>query len=318
MGPEAKRRLWERGPRGPVRRAEPVPEASGDTEQAPPSATHPRFWRTVRRGVREAYDYLGTVLAVSGLIAVAAVIIGPATAGGVLSLQGGRGAALARALWHGEGGGAGPSQGGDERLLWVALVVAAIVVWTLLGPLMAGIYRLVRQIVAREDPAMGDLFREARRYALPGMALAAVQMIVGQVLFVDMLFFLSMPAAMARWIGLLFFYPLLFWGLVCQYQWPLLAEGGEPARPVPAALTAVKKSALLVLDNLPFSLGIGACAFFFTLFCGVTAIGAVLLWAGGLAFLDTVALRELLRKYGILPPEPAPDDAVDLGYGWHE
>lgn len=318
MGPEAKRRLWERGPRGPVRRAEPVPEPSGDTAQVPPSVAHPRFWRTVRRGVREAYDYLGTVLAVSGVLAVAAVVVGPATAGGALALQGPRGAALARTLWHSEAAGPGPSQRGDERVLWVALVIAAIVVWTLLGPLMAGIYRLVRQIVAREDPALTDLFREARRSALPGMALAAAQMIVGQVLFVDMLFFLSMPAAMVRWIGLLFFYPLLFWGLAVQYQWPLLAEGGEPAQPVRAALTAVRKSALLVLDNLPFSLGLGVCVFFFTLFCGVTAIGAVLLWAGGLAFLDTVALRELLRKYGLLPPEPVAEDAVDLGYGWHE
>jgi hypothetical protein len=272
----------------------------------------------VRRGAREAYDYLGTVLAVSAVIAVAAVLVGPATAAGVLALQGARGAALARALWHGEAAAVGPAQPGDERALWVAFVLAAIVGWTLLGPLLAGVYRLVRSIVGREDPALTDLFREARRHALPGLALAASQVIVGQVLLVDMLFFLSLPAPMFRWLGLLFFYPLIFWGLTVQYQWPLLAEVGETERPVRAALTAVKKSALLVLDNLLFSLGLGVCGLLFTLICGLTAVGAVLLWAGSLAFLYTVALRELLRKYGLLPPEAVPEEAVDLGYGWHE
>jgi hypothetical protein len=317
------RRLWQQSPEGPVRRAEPVSRAPEGTPPNAPVAVPPRFWRAVRRAVREAYDALGTVLALSSLMAAAAFLVVPGTAASVLALRGPRGLALAHALWRGEAAPAGPRMAGETRVLWFAFVVAVIVGWTLLGPLLAGIYRYVRLIVAREDPAPADLFREARRLARSGMALAAAQAVVGQILLVDLLFFVSLPVPVLRWVGMLFFYPLLFWGLMIQYQWPLLAEIVEErspsvSRPLTAVLTAVKKSALLALDNLAFSLGLWVCGLLWTLVCGVTAIGAVLLWAGSLAFLHTVALRELLRKYGILLPEPAPEDAIDTGYGWHE
>lgn len=284
-------RMWQRLPDGTLRRRvvsdkeeKPgVPEASGE---APPGRRVP-FWRTVRRALAETYDYLGTVLLISLLVTLIAVAVGLAIGGLTASILPAR-----------------PSDGAPAVPLFLLALFLTV---TLLGPLLAGVYGLVRLIVAREDPAPADLFLQARRHAGAGAGLAALQAGVGLLLFVDLLFFAASPLVLLKVAAVLCAYALLLWGLMLPYQWPLLVEGAGPP------LKVVKKSFLLVLDNFPFSVDIALGSLLFTFLCAATTVGLVLLWPGVLAFLHTVALRELLRKYGVLPPADGggSDDAPD-------
>ena len=100
-------------------------------------------------------------------------------------------------------------------------------------------------------------------------------------------------------------YLALFWLAMILYQWPLLAEQSIPTRQI------IRKSALLVLDNAPFTLGVLALVAVLTVALWFSVVGAVLLWAGVLAMLTTQATRELLRKYDVLPPDPTLDPMAE-------
>lgn len=132
----------------------------------------------------------------------------------------------------------------------------------------------------------------------------------------DCLFFLSLRALPAVLAGVLFGYALLFWSITLLYQWPLLVEQETGARAV------LKKSALMALDNIGFSLFTGALLLALTLLSWALVLPALLLWPAFAAFLQTRATRDLLRRYGLLPPEIDPNlepaDDERWGVGWHE
>lgn len=255
----------------------------------------------MRRALGATYDHLGTVLLASALVTLAglslAYLLVSVLFGLAVSVSGPR-----------VPGGASPG-----AAAWLPLVLAGMIAATLMGPLLAGLARLAREILAREDPAFGDLFREARRLARPGALLAALQAWVTLLLVVDLAFFAASSSGALRFVAVPFFYLLLFWGLMLPYQWPLLAEGAGPP------LVILRKSALLVLDNLSFSLGVALLSLLFSFVCAATTVGLVLLWPGTLAFFHSMATRALLRRYGLLPldPEPSPeeDDAWRLPGG---
>jgi hypothetical protein len=283
--------MWQRGADGKIRRVAPSDaEGAGGRPANEAEAAELRpgslsVARTLFRGIREAYDFLGSVLAMSALVAVVALPLGS----GVFALV----------LWFQERSGVSAA-----RSPGAAILLALVIVGALTGPLLAGCYGLARQIVGREDPGLGELFREARLRWRSGMALGALQTGVALVLLADAVFFASLRIAGLRWLSVVFIYAMLFWGLMGVYQWPLLVDdragGGSP----PRLRAVVRKSALLVLDNFALSLVLGLVGLLFTIVCVATGAGLVLLWAGTLAFLQTTALRELWRKYGILPPEP--------------
>jgi hypothetical protein len=99
---------------------------------------------------------------------------------------------------------------------------------------------------------------------------------------------------------MLFLYPLLFWWISGLLQWPLAMQRVE--EPI---WQIIKKSALLLIDNLAFVAMLTVILSLLLAVCLVTRIGFVLAWAGVLAFIQTAALLELLPKYGPLPDTPA-------------
>jgi hypothetical protein len=259
----------------------------------------PPFWSTVRRAVRESWDYLGTVLFTSALVMLAFVFLAIALAYGLMQL------APPPAPVPRSTGGAGTLPARSDAAAWLLLGLSFLIAASAIGPLLAGVHGLVRRIVARDDPGLTDLFHEARARAPAAVALAALQTGLVLLLWVDLLFFGASPLLPLKGLAALCFYALLLWGLMLPYQWPLLVEGaGSPLR-------VVKKSFLLVLDNLPFTIGVALLTLLFSLLCAITTVGMVLLWTGSLAFFHTVATRALLRKYGLLPAEPEPDASLE-------
>jgi hypothetical protein len=84
------------------------------------------------------------------------------------------------------------------------------------------------------------------------------------------------------------------------HLFPLLVAGERRLR------TLLRKSALLTLDNLGFTIGIAVQSLALTALCVVTGAGLVLINGSALAMLLTTGHHELLRKYSddpSLPPE---------------
>lgn len=239
-------------------------------------APRPRVGRALRRGLQGIYEYLGTVLMASMLWAALAVLLGTGGSGLLWLVVGSR------------------TPGGALLALVGGCVAAGIGT----GPFTAALFHHIRRLLAHDDPRWWELPASAALLWRRGLALAGMQVGVALVLAVDAFFFLRQPGALLRFLGILFIYPFLIWASAALLQWPLAAE--RPGETVPAV---VKKSLLLLLDNLGYVAVIAVMVAALTALCLATRIGLTLAWAGMLAFVQTAALRELLPKYGLLPRE---------------
>jgi len=293
------RRMWQRGPDGEIVRAPTAPEEAVSAlgpvgSPRPPGRAH--LGLAFRLGARDTYDYLGTLLLQSFVWTVLVA----------LGLLGGQAAGVALT------GSLPPRLGA-----FLSLLLAGVAGVALGSPITAGIFRYARNAAARLEPELFDLawgFRSGFRRAL---GLGALQAFGVLLLAGNCYFYLAQRLPVLVVVGAAFGYLLAFWGLACLYQWPLLVE--QELTP----LAAAKKSALLVLDNFLFTLAVGVVVLLLTVVCWATVLGGALLWAGMTAMLLTQLTRELLRKYGVLGPDPTLDPIAGethelRGLGHHE
>jgi hypothetical protein len=292
-------RMWRRGPDGEILRVEPRPAPPEDAEPASRGDVRPRASAglALRLGFRDSYDFLGSVLVLS----IAWVVIAATAAAG--------GQFLVRRL-----------TGGLPGMLPALLSVFGALVGLVFvgGPLTGGLCRFCRNAAARAEPELFDLSWGFRSGLGRSLRLAGIQAAMTVLLATNCYWYVfEHRSPVLTVVGAFFGYLLAFWGLASLYQWPLLSELDDPP------LLVVKKSALLVLDNFGFSLAVGAVCLVLTVVMWASAVGGVLLWAGAMGMIQTQAVRELLRRYGLLPPDPTLDpiagETHDLrGHGWHE
>jgi uncharacterized membrane protein YesL len=281
--------MWRRGPDGDIVRLplEPIAAAPADDDPGEGSARHrgsASLVLALRLGLRDTYDYLGALLLISFVWTMLGVF-------GVVAGQ-----AVGVALF-----GAFPPT--LAMLLWIACSLLGSV---LVGsPVTAGVFRYARNAAARQEPELYDLawgFRSAWRSSL---GLGAIQAFGTLMLAGNCCFYVLQRHPVAVVIGAVFGYVIAFWLLACLFQWPLLVE--QQLTPI----AAVKKSALLVLDNFGFTLGLGLLLAALSAALWLSILGGALLWAGAASMFLTQAARELLRKYRALPPDPTLDPIAD-------
>ena len=298
-------RMWQRGPDGEVVRSpRKVAGTTGDAARSEGAATtdpvaprkRARLGLALRLGLRDTYDFLGSVL----LLSVGCAVIAAAAALGGQSV----GIALFRAL---------PAY--LPVFMSVLLAIAGLVLVG--GPLAAGLFRFARNVAARQEPELFDLSWGYRHALRRSIGLASLQAVGFLVLAANCYFYSSQRHPLPVVLGAVFGYALVFWGTMSLYHWPLLAEQEIPA------VRIIKKSFLLVLDNFAYSLILGLLFATLSVLFWMTMVGGALLWAGTAAMLLTQASRELLRKYDVLPPDPTLDPIAGEthefgGHGWHE
>lgn len=234
--------------------------------------------RALRKGFRDAYDHLGYVVAASFFTFIIASL--------VFSL----GWAVYRVI---------PSA---VALLLFIPAVMAIWLWT------AGILYYVNKSVFNEHPSIRDTLHGIKVLLLPAILLFIVDFVITTILIGDAYFFFRMAAARKTiafsMAGVFFASIALIWLMMLQYHLPLLVaqlkmESG------PRVGVILRKSFLLLADNLIFTLGLFVVIIAFTALCILPRfIGIVVLYPGVVAFLLTHALRELFIKYGIVEEEP--------------
>lgn len=273
---------WRRLPDGTVSRqtAQPAPATV-----SPEALTYrPCLRLALRLALRDCWDHLGVLLLASLLTPL---LVSSAVAAGVWAAS-----SLAGGL---------PGQ----LPFLASLLLAQLCVALVLGPLAGGLFRYCRNAAARSEPELLDLLWGIRD--APGLCLrlALLQGYVLLLLGLNCAFYFTWRSLPGYLLGMLTLYGLLFWLVTSLYHWPFVAQGETRVRQI------VRKSALLVLDNGLYSLGLALAWVFLAALLWMIVLPGALLWGGCSAMLATQAGRELLRKYGVLPPDPTLDPIAE-------
>jgi hypothetical protein len=258
---------------------------STDKAALPPA----KLGRELLRGVREGWDRLGMVLAVSltwTFLLFAALWMG---------------ALLSFAL---------------PGLIGMALG-ALVVMGILCGP-SAGVFHLAHKTGAREEVSYLDFWRGAIKLWRPAFVLGLTHLLVGTLFIANLSFYMSLRNVAGTAATVLCLYTLLFWLMMAVYHLPLLVaqeaglfdEEGKPAR---RGTFAVLRRAFYLAFGTPFfTLGLLLTLLLVTALLMATGVAAALLWAGWLPLLITYPTRALLIRYGVLPApvikEVVPDE----------
>ena len=184
------------------------------------------------------------------------------------------------------------------------IVIAGLLAVLAISPMTAGVFYVARQIVVRDEPSAGDLFRGFVRLMPGSWVLGASQIAITLVLLWNAWFYLSRGFPLGI-LGLFVIYLLLGWGMSCLYHYPILIEQN------PGVIKILRRSFLLVLGSPAFTCEVFIAIIVLTCLCMATLFGLPLLYAGMASVLQTRATRALLIKYEVLPPEPEPTPIPD-------
>ena len=257
------------------------PGGSGSPKTDLPPA---RLGRSLRAALRSIWDRLGTVLLVS---LIGTVVL-------LLSLT--PGLLLPTAL---------PV---PLRTLLVALL--AVIVFS---PLLAAAFDVALRILTRREITIDALLQGLRQCGGVAIRLGLIHLCIGVLTAVNMIFYLQLSGLAGKAIMLFCLYLLLFWAAMALYQGPLLVlqETGafdEPdKRAKRGAKAVIRRSFYLVVGEPLFSMGLLSAILLWSALALLTAVGAAMLWLGGVCVLTTAPTLALLAKYGVIRPVESAD-----------
>ncbi|HZO91283.1 MAG TPA: hypothetical protein VFB38_23370 [Chthonomonadaceae bacterium] len=256
--------------------------------QASASGPCARLGRALKAGLREAWDRLGLVIAISltwALLWFPPLIPGrlPAPLPPVVRLA----------------------------------LMALIAVLTLSAP-MAGAFHVAHLAASHEEVAYGDFWRGAWRMYGPATRLGLIHLLVWSVGLTNLWFYLNIGHLIGSVAALFCLYVLLFWAMMSVYHFPLLAaqEAGvfdEPGRQARrGAWAAIRRAFFLTMGAPLYTAGVLAVVIAVTALLFATVALALILWLGVFSLVTTYPTRALLVQFGVLPPpppeEPVPDE----------
>ena len=182
------------------------------------------------------------------------------------------------------------------------------------SPLFAGACRLAQRVYDHDEPGYLDLWIGFRRLFFRAALVGFVQAAVFGALAFYIVFYSSLSGFGFMLLSFLMWYAAAFWAMNCLYHHPLLVaseqgivrqKGGEPMR-----MRAVFRNGLVLSISAPaysLSLVIGLIAI--TIPLAISAVGLALVGAFP-AFLCMRAARDQLIHHGLIPPDPDPEEPV--------
>lgn len=178
--------------------------------------------------------------------------------------------------------------------------------WILFGPITAGVWSAMVGIADRRPVRLQELPAAVRGQWMTGLLLVLVDGALGWLLIANVRFYLTSTAGMlgrtlpalaglrvGHLVAFVWLAPLLLWALAQLYALPLLIA---ERRGIGSAL---RRAALLVVDNIGFTLVLTALIVVLTGLLVLTGIGPFVLLPGIVAVLTTNATRALLARYEI-------------------
>lgn len=188
-----------------------------------------------------------------------------------------------------------------ERLTGIWVLAAILLTLLSLGPATAASHGIMVQIIQNKDVNVRDFFRFWRQYLVKSVGL----IVLLEVLFFIVLFDLYFGAVASHWVFKLlwgiWFYFLIFLILVSNFPFPFLVNQNT------GIFTALKRSVLIVLDNIVVALAIGLFVVLFTVLSIITGAGMILLLGGVVALTQNIAYTELMKRYDELDTTTAED-----------
>jgi len=131
-----------------------------------------------------------------------------------------------------------------------------------------------------------------RRYFGRSWLLAIVVVAINALLVGNILFYANFANQWVRLLSVFWGYVLLFWLAMLIYLFPLLIEQESKS-----LLLLLRNAALLVLDNVAFTLTLGVLLLLFLLLNVALAVPLFLIVMSGLALIQSKALLTVLEKY---------------------
>lgn len=171
-------------------------------------------------------------------------------------------------------------------------VVPILLNLLLVGPITLAAFIVTYRLIIYQEVKLRDFFRAFLDKFWRGMMAYWLSLTVFVILVVDLLFFINFGNKILLYLSGIWIYLLVFFLISQFYFWSLLAQMDD------SIWQLFKKSLLITLDNLPFSLGIFLC-FLLLSALGVVSAGIVLAvgFIGFLGILANNATYKLLVKY---------------------
>ena len=194
------------------------------------------------------------------------------------------------------------------NLLWLVLCLPVVTA----PAATAGLFLMARRIANGEPASVRDVLTGFRAHFLPSLKVGSMTLLVILLLWVNIDFY-SHLGGWATLPGMLLAAAMIwaaaFLALMHVHIHPLIAGGDAGLR------TIVRKSALLALDNVGYSVGIAVQALLVTFICVITGAGLVLALGSFLALLLSCGHRELLKRYF---PDSDEASEPDETRGWRD
>jgi len=174
------------------------------------------------------------------------------------------------------------------NLAWLGLSVLVVTA----PPATAGVYYLANQIAKGESVSFGLFVQEMRRYFRRSWLLAIIVVVISVLLAVNLLFYANFANQWVRLLSVFWGYLIAFWLAMLIYLFPLLIEQSDKS-----LFLLLRNAALLVLDNVAFTLTLGVLLLLFLLLNVFLAVPLLLIVMSGLALIQSKALLTVLEKY---------------------
>ena len=174
------------------------------------------------------------------------------------------------------------------NLAWLGLSLLIVTA----PPATAGVYYLANQIAKGESVSFSLFGQGMRRYFRRSWLLAIVVLVISVLLVVNLLFYANFTNQWVRLLSVFWGYLIVFWLAMLIYLFPLLIEQESKS-----LLLILRNAALLVLDNVAFTLTLGVLLLLFLLLNVFLAVPLLLIVMSGLALIQSKALLTVLEKY---------------------
>ncbi|NLK08198.1 MAG: DUF624 domain-containing protein [Firmicutes bacterium] len=225
-------------------------------------------WQILKKSVRCAYDYVGMVMASSALWFVV----------GFLPLL------LATTF---------------SNYIKSPVILAAALILTLVtfGPATAAVHAMISKILAKEEVLVREYFQYFIDFFSRSVGLVWLNSLIVVILVTDFMFTINHSNKIIRAVSGIWVYAFLFWAMMSNYIFPFLVNQNI------GVVLAMKRSALLALDNVLVTIVLTVSVAFIAGLSIVLAAAVLLLMMGVIAFFQNMAYRELMQKYDALPEE---------------
>ncbi|HHV63252.1 MAG TPA: hypothetical protein GXX51_11525 [Firmicutes bacterium] len=175
------------------------------------------------------------------------------------------------------------------RSIWVVAAIALVGT----APATAAASYVVFLALKREDIGIRDFIKGFRRFGARALGVMAAELLLVAVLVADIVFCFTHRNPIIKAVGGIWVYALLFVLMMMNYLVPLVVQQDTGVR------KALKRSALLILDNPFFSILMSLFNLLVAVVCVVIAPAFALLFMGILSFLQGNGAVEVLKKYDI-------------------